>query len=339
MDIADLKAPEPASGVPPWRDPEWLAAADAWISDRCAEAGLERAGSVQLRCRPWAVVGRVPIAGREPVWFKANSPGAAFEPALLDALGRWAPDHALPLIAVDTRRAWSLARDCGDTLVELMAGDRDIRRWHQPLLRYAELQHALADRVPELLALGLPDARPAELPDRLEALIDGQAAAPLAEDGLDQKIRALIPELRRQCAELDDIGVPATIDHGDLHGANIFVIDGRPVPFDWGDAALAHPFNTLTVLRGIARECGVPAEGPAADALLSAYLEPWAADGFAAADLRRAVRLALRVAPIARALTWGRLFPCFALSAEPAANAAAWLGRLLVDRPSAVTGG
>ncbi|HEU5426508.1 MAG TPA: hypothetical protein VFU74_06535 [Actinocrinis sp.] len=31
MDMVDLTAVEPSGGVPPWRDPRWLAEAAAWI--------------------------------------------------------------------------------------------------------------------------------------------------------------------------------------------------------------------------------------------------------------------------------------------------------------------
>ena len=39
MEFTDIKAPEPVEGVPPWRDPRWLAEAEHWIGAQCARAG------------------------------------------------------------------------------------------------------------------------------------------------------------------------------------------------------------------------------------------------------------------------------------------------------------
>jgi hypothetical protein len=43
---------------------------------------------------------------------------SGFEPALLAALARWDPSHFAAPLAVDTDRAWSLARDGGRTLAD-----------------------------------------------------------------------------------------------------------------------------------------------------------------------------------------------------------------------------
>ena len=33
MEFTDIKAPEPVAGIPPWRDPLWLAEAEDWGAD------------------------------------------------------------------------------------------------------------------------------------------------------------------------------------------------------------------------------------------------------------------------------------------------------------------
>ena len=87
---------------------------------------------------------------------------------------------------------------------------------------------------------------------------------------------------------------PASLDHADVHPNNIFAATG--MPFDWGDA-------------------GLPAGAPEFTALTEAYLRPWHEAGHPREAITRALPLALRIAPLARALTWGRLFP--ATSASP----------------------
>ena len=85
MKFTDIKAPDPVEGMPPWRDPEWVAAAEDWISGECARAGLTRVGPALGRGRVYSVVARVPVSGGT-VWFKASPPASSFEPALLGAL-------------------------------------------------------------------------------------------------------------------------------------------------------------------------------------------------------------------------------------------------------------
>jgi len=127
-----------------------------------------------------------------------------------------------------------------------------------------------------------------------------------------------------------------SLDHSDLHPGNIVELGGRTAPFDWGDASVAHPFSTLLVLMRSARSILSPEQ---ADSLREIYLEPWRATGISADELRRATQLAVRIAPISRALAWGRVFPCFAAVAEPGAQAARWLVRLLHTQGEDVTPG
>jgi hypothetical protein len=355
MEIADVRVPEPMSGVPPWQDPQWLDQASAWIDERLAGAGLIRDGAPAARARMWSVVARVPLADGGCVWFKANPPKSAFEPALLAALGRWAPEMALPLVAVDVERAWTLSRDAGAHLGDLLRREPGaVSRLAPFVRRYAGLQIALGGRVEELLALGVPDLRPQIVADRFEALL-GDAAVraavgrrvadlvgpgPGAMDGGGAQdpdevwiteaqfaeLHRAAGHLRAVCTELSRIGVPVSLDHSDLHPGNIVDIEGRTVPFDWGDASVAHPFSTLLVLRRSARSILGPEES---DALREAYLAPWLSLGFTPDELRRAADLAVRIAPVSRALAWGRVFPCFAGSVEPGAQAARWLVHIL----------
>ena len=52
------------------------------------------------------------------------------------------------------------------------------------------------------------------------------------------------------------------------------------------------------------------------------YLKPWLEAGHKRPAVDRSLSLALRIAPLARALTWGWLFPCYLGHPEPAAHAA-----------------
>jgi hypothetical protein len=337
VEFTDLKAPDPPQGIPPWRDPRWVADADEWIGAECARAGLARTGPALARARPFSVVARVPTADGT-VWFKASPPASGFEPALLAALAAWHPETFTAPVAVDVERAWSLTRDGGPTLREQQSVTADASTWYATVRGYAQLQLGLARRVPDLLALGLPDLRPRSVPRQFEKLL----ADPVTErvidtpDGITRAqyydLRTLAPRLRDWCGELDDLGIPASLDHADVHPGNIFA--ATRTPFDWGDAAVAHPFASLQVaLRTAAQQAGLRPLSPELAVLTESYLEPWLDAGYPRAVADRSLSLALRVAPLARALTWGRLFPCYLAHPGPAAHAVRALAALLKPNP------
>lgn len=337
MEFTDLKAPDPVQGTPPWRDPRWLAEAQDWIDGECARAGLPRTGPALARGRPYSVVARVPTEGGT-AWFKASPPASRFEPALIAALAAWHPDRFAAPIAVDLDRAWSLTRDGGPTLREQESRTGDAGSWHATLRGYAELQLSLSRRAGDLLALGLADLRPGSVPGQFEKLLADPATERVidAPDGITRgQYRALCllaPRLRAWCAELGDLGVPASLDHADVHPGNIFAV--TRTPFDWGDAAVAHPFASLLVaLRTAAEHASLPPRSRELAVLTDNYLQPWLAAGHSRAAADRSLALALRIAPLARALTWGRLFPCYLGHPGPAAHAARALAAVLKRDP------
>lgn len=69
--------------------------------------------------------------------------------------------------------------------------------------------------------------------------------------------------------------------------------------------------------------------------LAAVYFAPWVKAGHSEESVHRALPLALRIAPLARALTWGRIFPCFQGHPVPAAHAARTLANLLKPDPLA----
>lgn len=66
-----------------------------------------------------------------------------------------------------------------------------------------------------------------------------------------------------------DVGLPVSLAHGDLHGANVVVDNGRATIFDWSDACVAHPLIDLHTFLAD----GVDED--AEDAFVHAYAEGW----------------------------------------------------------------
>lgn len=295
-------------------------AARGWLHRVLAERGLDLSGTVErVHVTAWSTVSRVPTS-QGPVWLKENGPGSAYEAALVQALGDWVPGHVVGPLAVDTERGWSLLPDGGATLRSVHSQGADpaapgqpgppgpdrLRQWEVMLGRYAELQRTLAGRVPELLALGVPDMRPELMPGRRAVLLDDPVVwAGLAPDRYEA-VRRMEPAYGRWCAELAEGGIPLSLQHDDLHDANVFFSDGGYRFFDWGDASVAHPFGSLLiVLRAAARRFDLKPGDGALVRLRDAYLEPWSG-GLGWADLVFTADTAVRVAKVGRALAWQR---------------------------------
>ena len=263
---------------------------DAWIRDRVDPAGpIETAHQ-----EPWATVLRVPLAGGV-AWFKACAPVQAFEPRLTAALfARW-PDRVAEVLGWDRQRAWLLLADAG---TPLGAVGNPPRAWLEALPRYAELQRGEATHAREHLAHGVPDLRVATLPARYEELL--RPDLPLTDEERG-RLRGFAPRFAQLCGELAAHQVPETVQHDDLHMANVYIRGGRLRVLDWGDASISHPFASLVVTFRFLEQRNRLVPGDRWFARLrDAYLEPWGG------GLAGVFALALRVGAFAHTFAWTR---------------------------------
>ncbi|MFD6426492.1 aminoglycoside phosphotransferase family protein [Streptomyces sp. NPDC060198] len=317
--------------VTPWETDTWREAALAWVESGLAAHGLRVAGRRSVRLRPWSVLVRIPVEEQGVVWFKANPPASAFESGLTEALSRWVPGQVLKPIAVEAERGWSLLPDGGPLFRDALdRGTAGLPDWQDMLRQYATMQRELTPLAGEMESLGVPNGRVAVLPEVFDRVV-GENPALEQEDR--KAMRELRPRLADWCAELAGVGIADTLDHSDLHdGQSFFPGPGRFTFFDWGDAAISHPFCSLLIPGRAVRERYGPEVLPR---LRDAYLEPWTGGGHTTAELRRAVSLAWRVGAIGRACSWGRLFPgADGGAVDPGgADSARWLRELLVEPP------
>ncbi|RBY93397.1 aminoglycoside phosphotransferase family protein [Blastococcus sp. TF02-8] len=299
------------TGARTWRDPRWRAGVLAWADDQLERLGLAPAGEPeQPHVQPWSTAFRLPLRDGGAVWLKSVGPGSAQEPALATALGGWAPDHVLVPLAAEPERRLLLLPDGGRTMREV--GSREPADWAAMLVEHARLQVAVAPHAADLMRLGVPDHRPERLPGLAEELLTDDELQKLGTpDGLSEedrdRVRADLGAYAEACRGLADGGVPASVQHDDLHDANVFVEGERHRFFDWGDASVGHPFLVLLVsLRFAARVLELPGGDPVLFGLRDAYLDQWLDFG-TAAELRELSDLALRVAPLQRASSWRRI--------------------------------
>jgi hypothetical protein len=300
-----------------WSTPEWIADATSWMDSALAAAGLRRTGPVtQPHLRGWGTVLTAPT-GQGPVWLKAPAPRTAFEVPLYELLGRLVPDRVLTPIAVDLDRDWLLLPDGGPTLHDLSGGDAELA---EILPRYGELQRDLAGQVETLLASGLADMRAHAMPARFEEALEVARRRAAGEDdrAAIEAVAAMRPEFTEWCRRLAASPVPSSLDHNDLHPANVLA-DGTRF-YDWGDAVVAHPFASMLVTLNFVED--VPR-------LRDAYLEAFT-DLAPRAELVAEVELACRVSKAARVLVWER-----GLAADPTGfERAPLLSLLAVANPS-----
>jgi hypothetical protein len=244
--------------------------------------------------RPWSTVLRVPTADGV-AWFKACAPVQAFEPRLTAELfARW-PDRLPEVLGHDEKRAWLLLADAG-TPIRVFGNPPET--WLAVMPLCSELQRGEVAHAHEHLAHGVPDLRVSTLPARYERFLHGEL--PLEEDEI-RRLREFAPRFAELCAELASQDVPETIQHDDLHHANVYSERNQLRLLDWGDSSVAHPFFSLVVTFRFLEEIN---KLPPSDAwfarLRDAYLEPWGS------GLEETFALAMRVGKFAHAFAWAR---------------------------------
>ena len=231
----------------------WRGEATRWVDEQLSAAGRRRTGDVvQRRIRPWSTQLVVP-SDHGTVWFKANCPSSAYEPAVHHALSELEPAEVEAPLAIDADRGWMLTADRGTTLGD--SHDATLEEWQAVVELAARVQRQVADHGATLVAAGLPDCSPDTVPARYAWLVDQLAALPadhpshLPADEADS--------LRARSGVVDDAvqallaaPLPASLQHGDLHPGNVFVVDGTMRFFDFGDAQWAHVLEVLAVPYG-----------------------------------------------------------------------------------------
>jgi hypothetical protein len=218
-------------------------------------------------------------------YFKALPHSGRVEFAVTRWLSEAFPDVVPRVIACDAGRRWLLMQACAGVLLE---GVPDITAWARAARRYGQLQVACAVRGDVLQALGCRVRGLASLVPSMTTLAGDREALRVGEpDGVTEaqleQLRDSLPTLERRCVELDGIGVPYTLEHGDLWPGNVFVelSDGACAIIDWEDAAIAHPFLGLAPLTVGLGNAGLATPDNVA-ALERAYAAPFESFGSAA---------------------------------------------------------
>ena len=276
-------------------------APEEWIRKHVAPVGAIET----THDRPWATVMRVPVAGGV-TWFKACAHVQAFEPRLTAELyARW-PDRVTEVVAFDEARRWLLLGDAGIAVREL---GNPPEAWLQALPSYAELQKGEMAYALDHVGHSVPDLRMAALRAGYERLLE--AELPLARNHIS-RLRDYAPRFAEHCSALAELGIQESVQHDDLHMANLYTDGGKLRIVDWGDSSIAHPFFSLVVTFQFLEEFNQLApDDPWFRRLRDAYLEPWGS------GLEEAFKIAIRLGWLAHAIAWTRQRAALPADARP----------------------
>lgn len=292
---------------------EWRDAAAGWASSALAPLGARITDVAQPRVRPWStqlVVDAEQGGAAARFWLKANCRSQAFEPGLQAFLADVLPDAVAPPVAIAPERGWMLTADHGATLREARgdagatAGD-----WLEVVADWALMQRSLVDHGAEIAGIGVPDCSPETVPARFEVMLERVLALPAEHPSAPDRatasdLRGARARVAEAASTLAGSGLPATLQHGDLHPGNVFAAGadepGRLRVFDFGDAQWAHPVEAILIPMAVMEAGGLDAAQVEA-----AFRRVWAEAGalddgrwtelVAAAEVTQAVN---------RSLTW-----------------------------------
>jgi hypothetical protein len=286
------------SRTQPWLDPAWHPRVARWIAERMAAAGLPPTGPTRTFYQsPIGLVLRTPAAGRD-VYLKCPAPIFHAEASITRALAARTPGWVPDVLDVEPAEGCLLMADLGNRQL----GNEPEAAWADGIRRLGELQHAWVGHGDELIAAGAQHRPIAMLRDAVPGLLEVDRFGERLDADLLERWPAEAARLVDACRELEDMGLPEALIHGDAHPWNVAVTPGGLVVFDWSDGAIGPSFVDLAVYFFRTKDVMVRR------ALRDAYLDAWA--GATSRDrLERAAELAMGVGALYQVVTYLTLLP------------------------------
>ncbi|MEI5906483.1 phosphotransferase [Bacillus spongiae] len=233
-------------------------------------------------------------------YYKDSGTIAKFEGKLAHHLHSFYSDKSVEVTAFHPAKPWLLMKELqGQPLREV----KDKKVWKQALQEYAELQVNETKHVEQLIQLGVPDRRLPILKREIQSNLNEMCQTGLSHEKT-VTIMNIQEELLEMCDKIEGI-VPCSLDHGDLHSGNIQLVEGKPIFFDWGDAAVTHPFFSTRVFWNVLHEWAqYDSEWlTIINEFRPSYLEPWTK--FAPMkELEEILKISDQLACVYRGLGW-----------------------------------
>ena len=219
-------------------------------------------------------------------------------------------------------------------------GGDDLHAWGEVLAAGAQLQRAVAPAVDRLSATGLTTIAPIDAVSYVDRRVTELAARPaddpmcLPEDKA-ASLGALRPTIVGWLDRVAALGLPVTLNHGDLHAHNVFNVAGQLRFFDFADSLLTEPLGALLIpLNVLSDQLDAGPEDPRLWRVVEPALEVWS-DLAPLPALRAALPAALQLSRLARVESWARC--CVSMDQDELAEwggaVPRWLETLLEDPP------
>ncbi|MBM6619542.1 phosphotransferase [Bacillus suaedaesalsae] len=314
-----------------WFQEDYYAKTYYWIQTELEKKGYVLTGEIeQVKATDFSLVQLIPT-NKGNVYFKAVSQSAQYEPELSQYLDEAHPGKTTSILSIHSQNAWLLMNDIGGMPLRSV---KDQEILEKAICDFAKFQIAEINNVPKLVELGVPKRDLALLKEQIASHLESMCDTGLgAED--KEKVMSCKQELMDMCDELAHILPLQSIDHGDLHSANIQVVAGKNVFLDWGDAIVTHPFFSTRVFWNSLYELTENDTDEEWQELVAyfrpIYLDAWSS--FAPKEtLERALGISDQLGCIQRALSYYLYFTPFAEDQSDFNKPSQWLLALLEER-------
>jgi Phosphotransferase enzyme family len=224
-----------------WSRPGW----NDWMRDQLdrvvAELGLGEVLAIEP-VRRWGIsaVLRVDTSGGR-VWCKSVFPPFAAEPALTSFLHRARPGRVPEVLAAPPGEPWMVLADIVGATAEA-----DPTCTSAAIHALVDLQRSFIGEGDRLLSVGFGDRPLSRLPSALATALGRSASRDeLPVDAA--RIDRLTSWLTDAIDDVEALGLPHTLVHGDFHPNNVLCTDTGVVVFDWSDSAVSHPLMDIAV--------------------------------------------------------------------------------------------
>ncbi len=263
--------PSEGASVPwEWRG-SWGDDVREWVREQVkSHFSAEQATLTPIRSWSISSVVRIDVdssAGSHRLFFKASPKFFSKEVAITDIVAKRFPEISPALVAVDREWGWMLMEDLGD----LTLGDADsVDIWCEAMRALAKVQIGFLGDTSLLERLGLERRSTSAIGSTLVEWMQDAVGLGLDYEAerTGKALERLVPHVGlvdELCAKVDSLGLPSTLDHGDLDAGNIFVRDGKPVIMDWSDSSISNPLFAPALISQVSRN----------SELWGAFLEEW----------------------------------------------------------------
>jgi Phosphotransferase enzyme family len=313
----------------PWFKETYISKVEIWIKKVLTEERLELAGCLQeVKKTDFSLVHLVPTnAGN--LYFKGTRASTHHEAAVSHYFNHNYPGKSTGIVRFEETEGWLLMNELGGVPIRQL---KDKKVWQKAITEYADLQVSEIAHIDRLKKLSIPERPLSMLKEDIINHLEGMCDTGLS--AVEKEIvMSLQPELLKMCDELEELLPVHTIDHGDLHSANIQYDGDKIVFLDWGDSSITHPFfSTRVFWNSLFELVDNDLEWlKMIDEFRPHYLQPWTA--FAPIEkLERALKISDQLGCVHRAVSWySYLNPSVADQSE-FKKPSQWLQALLEER-------